>query len=182
MPHPAPAATASSAARTAGPTRRSSMVPPKRFDAAPSNGPARSARAGDPPIRLALFYLMRSAKTTSVADTSDSAAAPQHLHVSDLQHAVADLIAQDELRVRFDGAYRLIVDEQSLRVDRQHAPRLQHLDEIPEQRLREELGRVEPVQQRHALGHEVAEVLEVALADVAGAVLEEKRDGHIEAL
>jgi len=53
---------------------------------------------------------------------------------------------------------------------------------VAEQRLVEELGRVEPVEYRQALGHDRAEILQLLGAQAVLAAVEQQRGGHVEAL
>ena len=53
---------------------------------------------------------------------------------------------------------------------------------MAEQRLVEELGRVEPVEYRQALGHDRAEILQLLGAQAVLAAVEQQRGGHVEAL
>src|SRR5690348_13800746 len=89
--------------------------------------------------------------------------------VSDLEDAVPDLLAQDELRI---GGYphEDVVEFQlagGARAD--HVPAAQQIDEILEQRAVEELGGVEAVEHGNALGVQLAALLEHGLRDLPAA-------------
>ena len=58
----------------------------------------------------------------------------------------------------------------------------EQVDEVAEQALVEELGRIQAVEQRHALRHQMAALLERLLSDVARARLQQQRDHQVVAL
>src|SRR6185503_12652103 len=91
--------------------------------------------------------------------------------VRDLKDAVADLLAQDELRILRDAQQDLVELDLTAAGDADHAPLAQQVDEVLEHGAVEELRRVQPVQQSHALRGQLAASLEVGLGNLAAAGL-----------
>ena len=75
------------------------------------------------------------------------------------------LLGEHELRVRRDTEQGLPEHERAVLRRRDHLAPPEQLDEVPEQALVEELGRIESVQNRHALRHQMAALLERFVGD-----------------
>ncbi len=95
---------------------------------------------------------------------------------------VPDLLRQHQLRVGGDAQQRLAEFERAVLGGLHHVAAAQQIDEVAEQALVEEFRRIQAVQHRHALRHQMAALLERLLTDGARPGLQQQRDHEVVAL